>query len=59
MTALRKRMQQDMILFGLASSTQDRYLESVAKLAGYYRKAPDILTNEEIRNYLLSLKKRI
>lgn len=59
MSALRERMQQDMILFGLAQSTQDRYIEAVKRLAKHYNKAPDMLTSEEIRNYLLDLKKRI
>jgi hypothetical protein len=52
-------MQQDMILRGLASSTQDQYIQSVKKLADHYKKSPDILTSDEIRNYLLDLKKRI
>lgn len=59
MSVLRTKMQQDMILRGLASSTQNRYIESVKKLAVHYKKSPDILTNDEIRNYLLDLKKRI
>lgn len=59
MSTLRERMQQDMILRGLAVSTQNRYLNAVIKLHEYYNKSPAKLSNEEIRNYLLDLKKRI
>ena len=59
MSVLRTKMQQDMILRGLASSTRDQYIQSVKKLADHYKKSPDILTSDEIRNYLLDLKKRI
>jgi len=59
MSVLRTKMQQDMVLLGLASSTQNRYIEAVKNLAAYYHKSPDILTSDEIRNYLLDLKKRI
>jgi hypothetical protein len=59
MSVLRTKMQQDMVLRGLASSTQNQYIKSVKKLADHYKKSPDILTNDEIRNYLLDLKKRI
>jgi len=59
MTTLREKMKQEMILIGLAGSTQKRYIESVAKLQDYYNKSPTKLSNDEIRNYLLHLKKRI
>ena len=58
MTTLREKMKQEMILIGLAESTQKRYIESVAKLQDYYNKSPAKLSNDEIRNYLLHLKKR-
>lgn len=58
MSVLRTKMQQDMVLRGLASSTQNRYIESVKKLSDHYNKSPAILTSDEIRNYLLDLKKR-
>jgi len=59
MSILRERMKQDLILFGLAESTQQRYIEAVANLYAYYKKSPDKLTEDEIRDYLLALKKRI
>ena len=59
MTTLREKMKQEMILIGLAESTQKSYLNALVKLYDYYNKSPIKLTNNEIRNYLLSLKKRI
>jgi len=59
MSILREKMKQDLILFGLAESTQQRYIEAVANLYEHYKKSPDKLTEDEIRDYLLALKKRI
>ena len=59
MTTLREKMKQEMILIGLAESTQQRYFESVTQLYDYYNKSPANLSNDEIRNYLLHLKKRV
>jgi hypothetical protein len=59
MPTLREKMKQEMVLIGLAESTQQRYLESVVQLQKHYNKSPANLSNNEIRNYLLDLKKRI
>jgi len=59
MPTLREKMKQQMILMGLAGSTQQRYLESVTKLHNHYNKSPAKLSVEEVKNYLLHLKKRI
>lgn len=59
MTTLREKMKQEMILIGLAESTQQCYLKSVIELQAYYNKSPAKLSSDEIRNYLLHLKKRI
>jgi hypothetical protein len=59
MTTLREKMKQDLILFGFAASTQKRYLQSVINLHDYYNKSPAKLSSIELRDYLLSLKKRI
>ena len=57
MTTLREKMKQEMILIGLAESTQKRYLQAVIKLQEYYNKSPAKLSSTEVRNYLLYLKK--
>ncbi|HAJ79728.1 MAG TPA: hypothetical protein DCO75_08140 [Fibrobacteres bacterium] len=58
MTNLREKMKQDMILAGMAELTQQSYLEAIIRLHKYYNKSPAKLSNEEIRNYLLHLKKK-
>lgn len=55
MSALRKQMQSDMVLRGLAYRTQQSYLESVAKFAKFYHRSPDQITQDEAQRYLLYL----
>ena len=55
MSALRKQMQADMVLRGLAYRTQQTYIESVAKFAKFYGRSPDQITQEEVQRYLLHL----
>ena len=55
MTALRRRMREDLQLRGLAPKTQPCYLEAVKHLAQYSRRAPDQISAEEIRQYFISL----
>ena len=53
MTALRRRMQEDLQLRGLAPTTQQCYLDAVRRLAHHYRRPPDQLSDEELRQYCL------
>jgi integrase/recombinase XerD len=55
MTPLRQRMTEDMQLRGLAPATQQAYLRSVAQLALFTGTSPDLLTDEEVRQFLLAL----
>jgi len=55
MTPLRRRMLDDMKLRDLAPKTQDAYLHAVASLAKYYARSPDLLNEEEVRQYFLYL----
>lgn len=55
MSALRKQMEADMALRGLAYRTRQAYIESVAKLAKFYGKSPDQITELESQSYLLHL----
>lgn len=56
MSTLREKMKQEMILVGLAESTQKIYLKAVISLRDYYHKSPTKLTEQEIKAYLLYLK---
>ena len=55
MTALRQRLIDDLHLRGYAERTVEAYVAVVARLAHHYRRAPDQLTEAELRAYLLHL----
>lgn len=55
MTELRARMIEDMQLRSLAERTQEAYVGAVRQLAKYYMRAPDLLTEEQVRHYFLHL----
>lgn len=56
MTQLRKQFIEDMKLHGFALRTQETYTYAVSKLAKYFHKSPDLITNDELRKYFLFLK---
>ena len=56
MTQLRKKMLEDMKLFGLSKRTQETYIYAVSKLAQYFHKSPDLISDDELRDYFLFLK---
>jgi len=53
MTELRKRMIQDMQLRGYSIRTQEAYVRAVRQLAEHYKRSPDKITEEELRDYFL------
>jgi site-specific recombinase XerD len=55
MTRLRQRMLEDMQLRGLAQRTQEAYLSAVQHLAVHYGKSPDLITEDQLRQYFLFL----
>ncbi len=55
MTPLRSRMLEDMQLHGYAPTTQQIYVKSIARLAQFYHKSPDLVSEEELRRYFLNL----
>jgi integrase/recombinase XerD len=56
MTTLRHRMLEDLQLRGLAPKTPQCYVAAVRQLAHYYRRPPDQLSDEELRQYFLYLR---
>lgn len=56
MSALRRRMLEDMRLNGLSPRTQESYVGAVAGLARYYGRSPHVLSEEEVRRYFLYLR---
>jgi integrase/recombinase XerD len=55
MTTLRRRMLEDLQRRGLAPKTQQCYVAAVHQLAQHYRRSPDQLSEEELRQYFLFL----
>src|ERR687892_323252 len=55
MGALRDRMIEEMTLRNFSAATQKTYLYAVTRLAKYYGKAPDQLSKEDIRAFLVHL----
>jgi hypothetical protein len=58
MSPQRARMIEDMILAGLAGGTRKLYVQAVRRLAAHYHRSPDLLSEEEVRSYLLALRQR-
>jgi len=48
-------MIEDMQLRGLSVRTQDAYVRAVQRMAKHYGKSPDLVTEEELRQYFLYL----
>jgi hypothetical protein len=56
MTTLRSRMIEDMTLAGLVPRTQEVYIQAARRLAAHYKRSPDLLSEEEVRAYVLHLR---
>ena len=56
MTRLRQRYIEDLQLHGLAASSQEVYVRAVNRLAKYYGRSPEDISDEELRQYFLYLK---
>ena len=57
MTPLRQRMLDALVLRGMATRTQEAYIDAVARLARHYRRSPDTLTADEVQPVLRALRK--
>jgi len=55
MGALRKQMDSDMVVRGMAERTRETYLSAVAGMAKYYRRSPEQVSEVEVQRYLLHL----
>lgn len=56
MTELRKRMIECLQLRGLSERTQECYVRAVRQLAQHYHKSPDLISEQELRDYFLYIK---
>jgi len=55
-TPLRQRMLEDLQLRGMSARTEQMYVRAVRQLAQHYRKPPDQVSDEELRQYFLFVK---
>ena len=55
MTALRRRMLEDMQVRNLSPHTQTSYVQQVSRFARHFGRSPDVLGPEEIRAYQVYL----
>ena len=55
MTHLRHQMYEAMKLAGLASRTQETYIHSVKRLAQFYNRSPENITEKEVQAFFLNL----
>ena len=53
MSTLCERLIQDMQLRGFSPRTQQAYARAVHQLGEYYQKSPDLVTEEDLRQYFL------
>jgi len=52
---LREQMDDAMVLRGFALRTRESYLAAVKGLAKHYHRAPDLLSSQDVQDYLLHL----
>jgi len=52
---LRQQFNRELVIRGMSPKTQDAYVRAVRDLALHYHKAPDLVTDEEIKDYLFHL----
>lgn len=55
MTPLRQRLIDDLRLRGYADRTVEAYVRAVAQLAQFHHVSPELLTEEQVRQYFLHL----
>ncbi len=56
MSELRQRMIESLQLRGLSEGKQEAYVRAVRQLAEHFHKSPDLISEEELRQYFLFLK---
>ncbi len=55
MTTLRQNFIRELVIRGMAPKTQDAYIRAVRDLATHYQKGPDLITDDQIKDYLVHL----
>ena len=55
MTTLRQNFIRELVIRGMSSRTHEAYIGAVYRLARHYRKSPDQISDEELKNYVFHL----
>src|SRR5258706_3550845 len=55
MSKLRQELIEELVLRGCSPRTQEAYASAVNQLAQYYRRPPDQVSEQEIKDYLFYL----
>jgi integrase/recombinase XerD len=55
MTTLRQNFIRELVIRGMAPKTQEAYVRAVRDLASHYHKGPDLITDDQIKDYLVHL----
>lgn len=55
MTALRQKLVDELDLRGFALNTKDSYVGAVYRLARHFKKSPDLISDDQLKEYLLHL----
>ena len=55
MTVLRMRMDNDMLVRGMAERTRETYVAAIIRLARFYHRPPDQLSPAEVQAYLVHM----
>ena len=55
----KERMLNDMQLSGFSERTQESYLRAVRQLENFWGKSPELITEEEVRQYFLHIKNNL
>jgi site-specific recombinase XerD len=55
MSELRTRMDNDMLLRGMSERTRESYIAAVARMARFYRRSPEQVSEQEVQAYLLHM----
>ena len=55
MSKLRQQLIQELVLRDYSLRTQEAYVSAVYHLAKYYRRSPDQLSDQQIKDYLFYL----
>lgn len=52
MSKLLEKMKMDLVLWGYSTNTQKTYLDNAKHFSNHYGKSPELLSEEDIRDYL-------